>query len=269
MHVGGRKSSMHGLCPTSDLTWEEPGATWGQVPTVSGVQDMLSLGAGALCLYDMSYLSDKESIVKINLRGRRAYLYRRRWVPAGPSVPHAYPAEDYLGAIDVDAEAIPHELISLLTTSEQDQLHEKVLRPAAEAREAAARRESDPLWRIAEASRLLSEAAHLSQSGAVPSSSLVPVRQAAERIRLLEAAPARPQSAPPRPTVDKLSEAVVAIKAAAEAVRSGEYGRAPAEGTRSTRAYRLWSAVCDAVDGDERSLLRALQERGFVKYRKG
>ena len=32
--------------------------------------------------------------MKINLRGRRAYLYRRRWVPAGPDVPHAHPAED-------------------------------------------------------------------------------------------------------------------------------------------------------------------------------
>ncbi len=45
--------------------------------------------------------------MKINLRGRRAYLYRRRWVPAGPGVPHAHPAEDYLGAIDTNAESIP------------------------------------------------------------------------------------------------------------------------------------------------------------------
>ena len=49
--------------------------------------------------------------MKINLRGRRAYLYRRRWVPAGPDVPHAHPAEDYLGAIDTNAESIPPELL--------------------------------------------------------------------------------------------------------------------------------------------------------------
>ena len=98
--------------------------------------------------------------MKINFRGRRAYLYRRRWVPAGPEVPHAHPTEDYLGAIDADAESIAPELLSLLTPSEQAQLREKVFLPAAQARAAAAKREQDPMWRIAEASRLLSEAAH-------------------------------------------------------------------------------------------------------------
>lgn len=38
---------------------------------------------------------------------------------------------------------------------------------------------------------------------------------------------------------------------------------------RSTRAYRLWSELYRAVEGDEHSLLRALQEKGFVKWRKG
>ena len=56
--------------------------------------------------------------MKINLRGRRAYLYRRRWVPAGPDVPHAHPTEDYLGAIDTNAESIPPELLTVLTTAE-------------------------------------------------------------------------------------------------------------------------------------------------------
>ena len=115
--------------------------------------------------------------MKINLRGRRAYLYRRRWVPAGPDVPHAHPAEDYLGAIDADAETIPPELLTVLTAAEQAQLREKVLLPATQARAAAAKRAQDPMWRIAEASRLLTEAAHCSQSALVPGSSLnVPYR---------------------------------------------------------------------------------------------
>lgn len=207
--------------------------------------------------------------MKINLRGRRAYLYRRRWVPAGPDVPYAHPAEDYLGAIDSNAESIPPELLKVLTEAEQDQLREKVLLPATQARAAAAKRQSDPLWRIAEASRLLSEAAHCSQSALVPGSSLTAAKTALENIRLIDHAPTRPAAPPPRAKGEKLEEALVAIKAAAEAVRNGEYGIAPVEGARSTRAYRLWSELYRAVEGDERSLLRALQEKGFVKWRKG
>ena len=207
--------------------------------------------------------------MKINPRGRRAYLYRRRWVPAGPDVLHAHPTEDYLGAIDAVAETISPELLSLLTTAEQAQLREKVLLPATQARAAAAKRENDPLWRIAEASRLLSEAAHCSQSALVPGSSLGAVKKALESIRLIDNMPTRPAAPPPRPSEDKLAEALVAVKAAAEAVRNGAYGKAPFEGARSTRAYRLWSELYRAVEGDERSLLRALQEKGFVKSRKG
>lgn len=208
--------------------------------------------------------------MKINLRGRRAYLYRRRWVPAGPDVPHAHPAEDYLGAIDADAEVIPPELLMLLTEAEQAQLREKVLLPATQARAAAAKRESYPLWRIAEASRLLTEAAHCSQSALVPGSSLMAARQALESIRLIDNIPTRPtvSPSPPRTSDDKLADALVAIKAAAEAVRNGAYGKAPVEGARSTRPYRLWSDIFQAIDSGERSLLRALQEKGFVKTRK-
>lgn len=216
--------------------------------------------------------------MKINLRGRRAYLYRRRWVSASEQVPVAHPVEDYLGAIDADAQTIPPELLAVLTNAEQAQLEEKVLRPAAQARAAAAKREQDPLWRIAEASRLLAEAAHCSQAALVPGSSLTQARQALDNIRLIDRIPTRPvvtpapsllPSASPRPSDDKLAEALVAIKAAAEAVRNGAYGTAPVEGARSTRVYRLWSELFSAVEGDERSLLRALQEKGYVKWRKG
>ena len=207
--------------------------------------------------------------MKINLRGRRAYLYRRRWVPAGPDVPDAHPAEDYLGAIDTNAESIPPELLTVLTEAEQAQLREKVLLPAARARAAAAKREQDPLWRIAEASRLLTEAAHCSQSALVPGSSLTAAKTALESIRLIDHMPTRPAASPPRAKGEKLEEALAAIKAAAEAVRNGDYGKAPVEGARSTQTYRLWAELYRAVEGDERSLLRALQEKGFVKWRKG
>ena len=207
--------------------------------------------------------------MKINPRGRRAYLYRSRWVPAGPDVPHAHPTEDYLGAIDTDAETIPPELLAILTEAEQAQLREKVLLPAARARAAAAKREQDPMWRIAEASRLLTEAAHCSQSALVPGSCLTSARHALDNIRLIDHLPTRPRTPPPRHADDKLADALVAIKAAADAVRNGAYGKAPVEGARSTRAYRLWSELYRAVEGDERSLLRALQEKGFVKWRKG
>lgn len=69
-----------------------------------------------------------------------------------------------------------------------------------------------------------------------------------------------------------MPDALNAIRVAAAAVRSGTYGRAPENGVRSTRPYRLWSEIYEAVcgtDGDPSSgsLLRALQDRGFAKSR--
>ncbi len=206
--------------------------------------------------------------MKINIRGRRAYLYRRRWVPAGPGVPHAYPTEDYVGVINADAESVPTQLLQELSDAEQEQLHNKVLRPAAAASAALERRARDPQWRIAEAARLLSEAAQLSQEWRVLRSSLAPALHAIDGIRLVDGVQTRP--APPVPAAtDKLTEALVSVKAAAAAVRDGAYGHAPAEGARSTRTYRLWSELSEALDGGRQSLLRALQEKGFVKARKG
>lgn len=207
--------------------------------------------------------------MKINLRGRRAYLYRRIWVPAGPDVPHAHPAEDYLGTISADAETIPPELLSLLTEAEQTQLREKILLPAAEARAAAAKRKSDPLWRIAAATQLLVEAAQFSQATPVPSAALSAAQRALEKVKPVDELPARAVATSIRTETDKLSDALASVKAAAAAVREGAYGKAPTEGARSTRPYRLWSALYRAVEGDERSLLRALQEKGYVKSRKG
>ena len=206
--------------------------------------------------------------MKINIRGRRAYLYRRRWVPVGPGVPHAYPTEDYIGVIHSDAEHIPEPLLQLLSEAEQVQLHQKILRPAAVARAALKLRERDPLWRIAEAARLLQEAAQLSQEYCVPRASLIQTIRAIEGIRKIDNS--QHQTLPPAAvSTDKLAEALAAVKAAAAAVRDGACGHAPADGARSTRTYRLWSELSEALDGGRQSLLRALQEKGFVKTRKG
>jgi hypothetical protein len=214
-------------------------------------------------------LSDrKEYFMKINIRGRRAYLYRRRWVPVGPGVPHAYSTEDYVGVIHADAESIPEPLLKLLSEAEQAQLHDKVLRPAATVRTALKLRERDPLWRIVEAAKLLEEAAQLSQEHRVPRASLASTMQAIDGIRQIDNG--HHLTRPSAPTSNnKLAEALTAVKAAADAIRDGAYGHAPAGGARSTRTYQLWAELSEALDGNRESLLRALQEKGFVKTRKG
>jgi hypothetical protein len=189
--------------------------------------------------------------MKINIRGRRAYLYRRRWVPVGPGVPHAYSTEDYVGVIHADAESIPEPLLKLLSEAEQAQLHER-----------------DPLWRIVEAAKLLEEAAQLSQEHRVPRASLASTMQAIDGIRQIDNG--HHLTRPSAPTSNnKLAEALTAVKAAADAIRDGAYGHAPAGGARSTRTYQLWAELSEALDGNRESLLRALQEKGFVKTRKG
>lgn len=213
----------------------------------------------------------QETNVKINLRGRRAYLYRRKWISAGPGVPHGYPAEEYLGAIDVDATEVPAALSALLNEPELAQLHEKVLQPAAETRvqvsAQAERRARDPAWRVQEAARLLVEAAELSERERVLRSDLQQVTRALERVCVLDAHIRAGQPPATRP-VDSLAEALAAVKAATVAVREGAYGQAPSEGARGTRPYRLWAELVEAFEGERSSLLRALQAQGFVKSRR-
>jgi len=69
---------------------------------------------------------------------------------------------------------------------------------------------------------------------------------------------------------DPLAEALSAVRAAAQAVVSGRYGNAPAKDVRGTRPYKLWAQLLDAVQGEGGgSLLRALQDKGYVKRRGG
>ena len=204
--------------------------------------------------------------MKINLRGRRAYLYRRSWVPAGEGVSLGHPVDLYIGAMDAVAEEIPPKLRGQLTANERLQLEAKVCIPARATKAQLLNREVEPGWRIDDAARLLEAAAKHSEGRLVPRSRLAPVQAAVAKIRVFEGAVAKTQV--PAST-DRLNDALVAIRAAAQAVRDGAYGHAPADGARSTRTYRLWSDLLESVTGDHASLLRALQAKGFAKRKGG
>jgi hypothetical protein len=71
-------------------------------------------------------------------------------------------------------------------------------------------------------------------------------------------------------TTDPLADALAAVEDAAQAIAAGRYGRAPPRDVRGTRPYKLWAQLFDAVQGEGGgSLLRALQDKGYVKRRGG
>ena len=71
-------------------------------------------------------------------------------------------------------------------------------------------------------------------------------------------------------TTDPLADTLSAVRAAAIAVGGVRYGKAPAKDVRGTRPYKLWAQLLDAVQGEgDGSLLRALQDEGYVKRRGG
>lgn len=207
-------------------------------------------------------------------RGRTACLYRSRWVPKGTDGnTHGYAVQTFVGSLPVDACSVPDELASRLTEQERRYVEASICRPAREAAEQARReaeqREADPLWRLAEAARLVDESGQRSQQRRVPRARVEAVQDALMRVHVLDPVDARPA---PDKRADPLQEALTAIRAAAAAVRAGAYGRAPETGVRATRPYRLWSDIWEAVSGTDGgptngSLMRALQDRGFAKSR--
>lgn len=206
-------------------------------------------------------------------RGKTACLYRSRWVPKGADGnTHGYAVQTFVGSLPVDACSVPEELASRLTEQERHYVETTICRPAREAAERARReaeqREADPLWRLAEAARLVDESGLRSQQRRVPRARVEAVHDALSRVQVLDPVEARTPDRRP----DPLQEALTAVRAAAAAVRSGAYGRAPENGVRSTRPYRLWSDIWEAVCGTDGgpasgSLMRALQDRGFAKTR--
>ena len=207
----------------------------------------------------------------MHLKFRRdgALLYRSLWVPKGTDAnTHGFSRQHYVGSLPVTTEAIPDALRARLSEDEHAFIDARICAPAKEAAERQRleeeRRERDPGWRLEEATRLVGEAAERSAEQPVTAATVAAVRDAINRLRVT----GNPQAADPATTPDPLAEALAAARAAAQAVASGRYGKAPAEGVRNTRAYKLWAQLFDAVQGEaEGSLLRNLQARGFVKRR--
>ena len=196
----------------------------------------------------------------IKQRRGRALLYRSEWVPRGAEgSSHGYTKQVYVGSLAAAATAVPVELRERLTQEEAVFAEERVCRPARErveqqAREAE-RKERDPVWRVAEATRLAGEAVERSAEQPLAVAAVTQLRDSVDRLRVAG------EQAKPRATqtTDPLAEALSAVQTAAQAVASGRYGRAPAEQVRTTRTYRLWAELFELVQGENAtSLLRAL-----------
>lgn len=219
--------------------------------------------------------------MNIKPRGHRYALYRSRWIPSGPQRSHGYSVQDYVGSLPKDAESIPEPLVSQLRPDEVSQLMRDCCGPARVARvareDAATVHANDPLWRVAEAARLLEEAAALARTTGRPLH-WVQLRGVTDVMARLQTETVQPNRASPalgatpgqgatRPTA-ALEAALAALAHAAQAVRDGAVGIAPESAVRTTRVYQLWSRITAAVTGPEDSSLQsALQSMGWVSRR--
>ncbi len=200
-----------------------------------------------------------------------ACLYRSRWVPKGAAGnTHGYAVQTYVGSLPSDSCAIPDALAAGLTEEQRAYVERSICAPARalaeRTRQEAVQREGDPVWRLTEAGRLVDEAVECSHRRRVPRETVQPIAEALGRVKVVGA----PEQRPSPPSADPLAEALSAIRAAANAVREGAVGSAPDTGARTTRPYTLWAQIVAEVDGTaDRSLLEALQARGFVKRRRG
>ncbi|MGY2492814.1 hypothetical protein [Cupriavidus sp. CP313] len=200
-------------------------------------------------------------------------LYRSSYVRKGANGnTHGYSTQEFVGSLPVDSQEIPPLLAKKLSADERLYVERVVIEPAKRAVEARHRkeeeRERDPGWRIDEALRLLSEASdRIGDGGGVATADSLArlpqlVASIADSVGLSKAGAGDSN-------VDPLKDALAALERATQAVRDGRYDSAPAVGVQATEVYRSWSAIMGAVEGSEKnSLLRALQERGWVKVRR-
>ena len=111
------------------------------------------------------------------------------------------------------------------------------------------------------------EAAQKSESCVVPNSYVTAVQAALSTVRTISQTPTH-STVVVSSKSDQLKDALVAIKAARDAVLAGRYGIAPVEGVRGTNVYKLWADIFETVGSSEgNSLMRALQTKGFAKTR--
>ena len=211
----------------------------------------------------------------IKKRGPRAMLYRSRWVAKGVNGnTHGYSEQAFIGSLPFDGldETMSPDLAAKLSAEELDFIEIKLFQPARlaaqQARRAVELRESDPVWRLDEAEHMISQAALKSERGAVPNGKVTAVQSALSRVRTITQQALPPAPAMEQSASDPLKAALAAIKCARDAVLTGRYGTAPAEGVRGTAVYRLWADIFETVGGsDGNSLMRALQSKGFAKTR--
>ena len=221
--------------------------------------------------YTVATLVTGTVTMHLKFRRNQALLYRSAWVPRGAEGnTHGFTRQVYVGSIAQDAASVPAELRERLTEDEVEFVEGKVCRPtrdriAAQASEAELR-QRDPAWRVAEAARLVEEAVERSAEQPVTVAAVTQLREKVERLRV-GGDQAKPRGGS---STDPLADAVLAVRAAAQAVVSGRYGKAPAKDVRGTRPYKLWAQLLEAVQGEGGgSLLRALQDKGYVKRRGG
>jgi len=207
----------------------------------------------------------------VKTRGHTCSLYRSVWVSKGTqNNSHGFSRQKFVASLSNKCTEVPPDVAALLTDEEVAFVDRRVCEKARTleflAQHAREKREKDPLWRIAEATRLLDEAAVRSENALVPDTVIAKVSAAASRVQTLTPAATRLATAPAQ--TDPLRDALAALKTAAQAVRSGRYGSGPAEGMKSTAVYARWLELQSALEGtDESSLMRSLQARGFVKTR--
>jgi hypothetical protein len=207
--------------------------------------------------------------MQLKFRPPYALLYRAQWVRKGEEGnTHGFSKADYVGRLRLDAQEIPAALAAKLTEAEREKVEQRICTPARERALAEAERQRqhqlDPVWRLQQALALVQEATPLCAQTPVPAGILSALKDAAAALPQAAAGSSTEQAAS-----DPLQQALAAVSQAAAAVRQGHYGDAPKGNARHTTVYRYWEQMQAAVSGEaDSSLLRALQQRGFVKRRR-
>lgn len=170
-----------------------------------------------------------------------------------------------LETISLSATEVPQKISALLSERELEHLHRVVIQPARQkaerARKAAEERERDPIWRLQEAIKWLSEAAKRAKHANIPDELRQHLDAACAPFR-----PSRP--AQQCQEEDAIQKAVQAVKQATAAVVRGDYGRNTEEQVRKdTLAGKRWADLRAATLDENGSLLAALQEARWVTKR--
>ena len=210
----------------------------------------------------------------IKKRGQRAMLYRSTWIKKGvEGNTHGFSRQIFVASLAVDSQSLSEKLTALLSVEEADYVHKNLLMPARLAAEACRvqveNERRDPVRRLDEAAKLVREAAALSADAVVPHGRIKAIADALATVKSLGGStlPSAPRQDAQKS--DPLTEALKAIRSAAQAVRDGHYGNAPVDGARRSKHYEIWMEISRDIDGTSgpEGLLRALQSCGWVKVR--